>query len=192
MQAQPGKRTRTRRRSVVIILSALALIVFLIFIQTPGNILQNLVSTPLTGHAAPDFTLKTWNSQNGTSNQEVQLASLRGKCVIINFWASWCDACKVEAPDFEATWQKYRTRNVVFIGIAFDDTTTDSLSFLRRYHISYINGPDTTGNIANTYQVTNTGVPETIFINPQGVVVNKQLGAIDAGTLERGIQAALA
>ena len=117
---------------------------------------------------------------------------ISGKCVIVNFWASWCDACKVEAPDFEATWQKYRGRNVVFIGIAFDDTPTDSLSFLRQYSITYINGPDTTGNIANAYQVTNTGVPETVFINPRGVVVKKLLGAIDTGTLERGIQSALA
>ena len=158
-------------------------------LQTPGNILQNLVSPPLAGHPAPDFTLKTWN---GASNHEVQFASLRGKCVVINFWASWCDACKVEAPDFEATWQRYRTRNVVFIGVAFDDTTTNSLNFLRQYHISYIIGPDTTGTIANAYQVTNTGVPETVFINSRGVVVNKLLGAIDAGTLEHGIQVKLA
>ena len=65
------------------------------------------------------------------------------------------------------------------------------MSFLRQYHITYLNGPDTTGTISKAYLVTNIGVPETVLIDRSGSVVSKSVGAVDGGMLDRIIQASL-
>ena len=152
---------------------------------------QFTASTPdfkLVGHPAPDFTVSTWGS---TPQQQVHLAALKGQPVVLNFWASWCDACRIEAATFEAAWQKYRSRDVVFVGVAFQDNEADGMAFLHQYRISYLNGPDTTGTISNEYGITNVGVPQTIFINRQGMVKSISVGAVDDTSLERSIQVLL-
>ncbi len=78
---------------------------------------------------------------------------------------------------------------VVFIGIVYQDTEVNTLDFARQYGVSYAVGADPNGDTAIAYGVT--GVPETVFINRQGVVVSKTGGALDSGSLDRAIQAIL-
>src|SRR5579859_5671177 len=116
-------------------------------------------SSLLDGHPAPDFTLAVL-SAHAASN--IHLANFKGKPVLLNFWASWCDPCKHEAPLLEATWRRVQGQGIVFLGIDFQDTQSDGLSFLQHYGITYPSVVDANGSTAINYGVT--GVPETIFM----------------------------
>lgn len=159
------------------------------------------LSGPQPGRQAPDFTVHTWAwwDQHAPQAQSVSpavqaaetvhLAVLAGRPVVVNFWASWCDACRAEAPTFETAWQRYRVQGVMFVGIDVNDTEQDSEVFMRQFGITYFNAPDATETIAVDYAVP--GLPTTVFINGQGRVASKHIGALDAATLHDSIMALL-
>ncbi|HZC04120.1 MAG TPA: redoxin domain-containing protein [Ktedonobacterales bacterium] len=138
----------------------------------------------IDGKPAPDFTTTLYNGQAG---QTIHLAALKGKPVVVNFFASWCNPCVEEAPVLDAGWQKWSPQGVVFVGIVYQDTQQNSLDFAREYNVSYPIGDDPNGNTSIAYGVT--GPPETVFINRAGVVVSKYGGPMDSGSLDRSIQA---
>jgi cytochrome c biogenesis protein CcmG/thiol:disulfide interchange protein DsbE len=113
------------------------------------------------GRDAPDFTLTTFDEE------VINLADLRGKVVLVNFWASWCKPCEQEAADLEAAWRYYQpSGEVVFLGVAWTDTEKKSLAYLEKFDITYPNGPDLGTRISQAYRIT--GVPETYIIDRQG------------------------
>ena len=134
--------------------------------------------------AAPAFTLPKLDG-----NGEISLASLRGKAVAINFWASWCVPCKTEAPLLEAAWQKYRDRGFVMLGVDSEDFRGDARKFVERYEITYPNVHASSKDIVVDYGLT--GYPETFFVSPDGEVVAHVAGEIGKEDLERGIELAL-
>ena len=125
---------------------------------------------PLVGHPAPAFTLQALNTP--TRNTELSLKNLKGKAIVLNVWASWCVPCNQEAPMLQAAWKQAQAqgKNVVFLGVDFQDASSDALTFLHKYGINYPNVLDATGSVSIDYGVT--GVPETIFINANGTVVS--------------------
>lgn len=143
---------------------------------------------------APDFTLHTWawwaqtHATVADPTQE-RLSALKGRPVIINFWASWCDACRAEAPAMEQAWRAYQARGVVFLGIDVNDTATDSAAFLKQYGITYYNAPDVTGTIYVRYGVI--GLPTTVFVNRDGAIQSKHIGEINKAALDSGIESLL-
>jgi cytochrome c biogenesis protein CcmG, thiol:disulfide interchange protein DsbE len=121
------------------------------------------------GQRAPNFTLTTF------SGEEITLESLRGKVVVVNFWASWCKPCEQEAADLEKAWRQYQpTGKVMFLGIDYIDTEPEAMAYLEKFDITYPNGPDLRTRIAQSYRIA--GVPETYFINQAGEVVYKKIG----------------
>jgi len=125
----------------------------------------------------------------GRPGQTIHLAALKGHPVVVNFWASWCEACKTEEPLMQAAWQKYQAQGVVFVGIAVNDEPAPGKLFMKQYGITYPSGPATTDQTVVDYALP--GLPDTIFINRQGVVIAKHEGQISAQDLESGIQALL-
>jgi cytochrome c biogenesis protein CcmG/thiol:disulfide interchange protein DsbE len=125
---------------------------------------------PLVGHPAPSFTLASLNTPTGQTT--LSLNDLKGKAIVLNVWASWCIPCNQEAPMLQTAWKQLsaQEKNVVILGIDFQDSSSDALTFLHKYGIGYPNVLDTSGSVSIDYGVT--GVPETIFINPQGTVVS--------------------
>jgi cytochrome c biogenesis protein CcmG/thiol:disulfide interchange protein DsbE len=119
---------------------------------------------------APNFTLTLFDGYDGgLGKPAVTLSELRGQVVLINFWASWCVPCEEEAPDLEAAWRAYRDRGVVFIGVDWADNQGDALAYLKRFDITYANGPDLGTKIGPLYSIT--GVPETFIVDQAGEVV---------------------
>jgi cytochrome c biogenesis protein CcmG/thiol:disulfide interchange protein DsbE len=153
-------------------------------VLTPAQNQSNAAVSPLLGHPAPDFTLAVLSTHPAPA---IHLASLKGKPVMLNFWASWCDVCKAEAPLLQNTWQRFQSQGVVFVGIDIQDTRSDALNFLQTYGITYPNVVDPSGSVTINYGVT--GVPETFFLNRQGVIVKKVIGELTEQTLENNLQA---
>ena len=121
------------------------------------------------GQMAPNFTLTTFDGQ------PIELSDLRGKVVVINFWASWCGPCKNEAPALEAAWRHYQPDGkVVFLGIDWTDTETKAKEFLNQFGITYPNGPDLGTRISQRYRMG--GIPETYIVDPQGKLAWVQIG----------------
>ncbi|MFN2432617.1 MAG: TlpA family protein disulfide reductase [Gemmatimonadota bacterium] len=127
-------------------------------------------ASPLTGRPASEFTIDTFDGRR------VSLKEFRGRPVVLNFFASWCLACRDESRVLEEAWRTYGPRGAVFVGVAVSDRREDSLAFIRRYGKTYLLGPDAGGSIALDYGLF--GVPETVFISPEGRVVHKAVGPV--------------
>jgi cytochrome c biogenesis protein CcmG/thiol:disulfide interchange protein DsbE len=134
---------------------------------------------------APTFALSRLDAPG-----KLALVSLRGKVVVLNFWASWCSPCKSEAPRLEAAWRQYRQRGVVVLGVDGQDFSGDAKRFLRKHRITYPNVHDGPGNIGSKYGVT--GYPETYFVDRRGRLVgDRVVGEVSAAKLTAGIRRAL-
>jgi cytochrome c biogenesis protein CcmG/thiol:disulfide interchange protein DsbE len=156
--ANQASRRRSRAWLVVLPLGAL-IAVLAVAVANPTQD----TSTTIPMRQASDFTLPLFGG--GT----LHLKSLRGKTVVLNFWASWCQPCVQEAPILERQWRAWKDRGVVFVGI---DTGEDPHSsavqqFLRQYDVTYLNGWDAS---AIDIDYGTTGQPETFFITPRGMI----------------------
>lgn len=98
--------------------------------------------------------------------------------------------CRQEARTLEALWQEYRDQDVVFVGVAYVDTETESRAFLEEFGITYPNGPDLGTRISQTYRIR--GVPEKFFIDKHGRVRGLVIGPVPEAELRQRIEALLA
>ncbi|HBY06312.1 MAG TPA: hypothetical protein DEH22_00415 [Chloroflexi bacterium] len=138
------------------------------------------------GDPAPDFVLTTYQGDQFDSQE------LRGKVVVLNFWASWCKPCEQEAADLESAWRYFEpSGDVIFLGVAYTDTPTESQKYLDKFEITYPNGDDLGTRISQAYRIT--GVPETYIIGPDGLIAHDQIGPfMSLGQIQSAVEAALA
>jgi cytochrome c biogenesis protein CcmG, thiol:disulfide interchange protein DsbE len=135
--------------------------------------------------AAPGFSLERLDG-----NGRLSLAGLRGKAVVVNFWASWCQPCKQESPRLEQAWNRYRARGLVVLGIDAQDFRTDARRFVDRYGLSYPVVHDGAGSTLGHWGVT--GFPETFFVGRNGKLVGEKIeGPVSNAQLEQYIGEAL-
>ena len=128
---------------------------------------------------APDFTLDLFDGGTFT------LSENRGQPVVVNFWSSWCDSCRAEAPVLEQGWRSFRDRGVIFIGVNVMDSRGDAEAFLEEFDVTYPNGPDESGI---RFDYGTTGHPETFFINRDGVIVLKYIGPLNDERLSASVE----
>lgn len=153
------------------ILIPLSIIPLLVLLAWGFRTDPKAIPSPLVGKPAAPFKLQLFNGGY------LSLEELRGKVVVLNFWASWCyPACYEEAPILEAGWREYRDRGVLFIGVNIQDTEPKAREFLRLFNHTFPNGPDPRGLISVDYGVY--GVPETFFIDRKGMMRAKHVGAV--------------
>ncbi len=150
--------------------------------------------TQPTSGPAPDFELTLFEGYQGNAtsadNKSVKLSDLKGKVVVLNFWASWCVPCAQEAADLQATYEKYKDKGVVFLGVDWTDIEGDALNYLKRFGITYANGPDLQTKIGPRYHIS--GVPETYVIDRDGNVQFTKISPVTvaelSGVLDRLLQ----
>jgi cytochrome c biogenesis protein CcmG/thiol:disulfide interchange protein DsbE len=118
---------------------------------------------------------------SGTSS----LAALRGKVVVLNFWASWCEPCQVEAPLLKRAQGVLARHDATVLGVTYLDASPDSLRFVSKYHLAYPNLRDTDGSFAHAYGTDR--LPESFLIDRQGNIRALSRGEIDQSFLERAI-----
>lgn len=145
---------------------------------------------PRVGKRAPNFSLARLDGRGTLS-----LRSLRGKTVVLNFFASWCDPCKREAPALETVWKRYRDRGLVVLGIDTNDARSDARRFVSVHGITYpvVSAPGE-GLAADTYGIVN--LPATFVLNRAGRIVGfPVVGPVSdkgySSTFERNLKAAL-
>jgi len=127
------------------------------------------------GDKIPDFTLSLFSGYEYQGKSEVKLSELRGKVVVINFWASWCKPCEQEAAELQQAWTEYKPDGeVVFLGADYVDTEPEARVYLKKFGITFANGPDLGTRISQMFRIK--GVPETYFIDKEGVLRYVQVG----------------
>lgn len=122
------------------------------------------------GDDAPVFTAERLGDAGSLS-----LIELRGRPVVINFWASWCGPCETEAPILNEAHRVYGD-DVAFVGVNIKDAKSAALEFERRFDVAYPSVRDESGEIYSDYGLT--GQPETYLIDSNGVIVEHIPGAI--------------
>ena len=135
------------------------------------------------GAMAPDFELKD------IDGKPVRLSSLRGKAVLLNFWATWCGPCKIEMPWIIELQKQYADQGLVVLGVAMDDDAKDVPAFVKQMGVNY---PVLLGNdkVADLYGGV-SGLPTTFYIGRDGKIVERVFGLAGHKEIEADIKAAL-
>jgi cytochrome c biogenesis protein CcmG/thiol:disulfide interchange protein DsbE len=143
------------------------------------------IPSPLVGRPAPAFALATLDGA------PVSLEAHRGKVVVVNFWASWCyPACYEEAPVLERNWRGYRDRGVVVMGVDIQDKREAAQKFVGDFGLTFPVAQDLKGTVSVDYGVY--GVPETFFVDRQGRIRVKHVGAVTDDVFKTTVERLLA
>ena len=136
--------------------------------------------TTFGGGPAPAFSLPDLTDPTRT----LSLSQFRGRPVLVNFWASWCIPCRKEMPLLEAAYRRVHGL-VVFLGVDTNDTSGAALSFLRQTGVTYPSAYDPHGTAATAYGLF--GLPTTVFVAPDGKILERHVGALSSDTLTAGV-----
>lgn len=149
----------------------------------PHGEVSKAAGRPLVGQPAPEFRLKLLDGST------IALQDMRGKIVVVNFWASWCPPCIDEMPALQAVWEDYQDKGIIFLGVAYQEQEDTVREALAEFGTTYPVGMDDGESIAEMYGIT--GVPETFIINSQGAVSYLHLGPVTAEILSQELDTLL-
>ena len=134
-------------------------------------------ATDIRPRPAPDFVLTSFDGQR------IQLSDYRGRIVVLNFWATWCPPCRVEAPVLQRAAERLESAGVTFLGIDVWDDQASAIEFLRDVGVTYPNAEDATRLIPVEFGVT--GLPETFVVDRRGVLVRRWIGPLTDEDLDK-------
>src|SRR5581483_8012845 len=173
----------------MVVLAAAALIALLVFGIADQGVTSSIDAAVAHGKrpAAPNASsaLPDLASSGSTS-----LDALRGKVVVVNVFASWCDPCKAEAPVLEHAQRTIASRNATVLGVTYLDNSSDSEKFVRAEHITYPVVRDVSGSFVRAFGTS--GVPETFIIDRRGRIAALRRYQLDSGWLDRTLPPLLA
>ncbi|MFA6809405.1 MAG: TlpA disulfide reductase family protein [Eubacteriales bacterium] len=147
--------------------------------SSPENTNQDTVTNTSELNLAENFTL---TDSNGN---QVSLTDFRGKNVYINFWASWCGPCKSEMPDIQKISQEYKD-DLIVLAVNVGDSQNTVQDFITQNNYDFTVLLDTNMDVARQYQITT--IPVSIFINKDGVIISKRIGAISESQMKSYIE----
>jgi cytochrome c biogenesis protein CcmG/thiol:disulfide interchange protein DsbE len=150
----------------LISLLAVALVALLVFgvLQTADNASIDQAVAKGRHPVAHDASLPLLSGQGAK-----RIADYRGRYVVVNFFASWCEPCKQEAPLLNAVQRAHGARPVTVLGVSWDDAAGDARTFVRDYHLGFPVVRDVDGSFGRAYGIT--GMPETFVVDPRGRIV---------------------
>lgn len=166
----------TQKRGMALWVQVLIWVLLVGLLVLVGVILsKRQQGTVQPGDEIPDFALPLFSGYEYEGKSEIHLSDFRGKVVVLNFWASWCKPCEQEAAELQEAWQTYEeSGGVVFLGADYVDTEPEARTYLKKYEITFPNGPDMGTKISQIFRIR--GVPETYFIDPDGVLYFVKVG----------------
>lgn len=177
-----------KRDPVILIVVAIVISVMLVFgIQKTRHASSGSLQgggASLQGQLAPDFSLASLDG--GT----LKLSDFRGKAVLLNFWATWCEPCKIEMPWFVELQKKYGPQGLQILGVAMDDASAKEISeFARKMGVNYpiVIGKEAVGDQYGGLPY----LPSTFYIDRDGKVVQRVFGLVSRSEIESDIQKAL-
>ena len=186
--ARPGRVQRVAQLAALIGVAALlGLLIWKVAFGRTTGAADELAEGKLVH--APAFTLDRLDR-----NGQLAVADLRGKAVVVNFWASWCIPCRDEAPVLQKTYERYRDQGLVVLGVDVNDFRQDARRFMKRYGLTYPVVYDGKGSTVGKWGVR--GFPETFFVDRTGKLVGERIeGAVDIernrDAFQRGVALAL-
>ena len=176
---EAGNRAPRRRWVAVAVATTVMLIGYLLAFGLTRD--PRTLATTLDGRAAPRFALREL-----TSERIVRLRDYRGQVVVVNFWASWCAACRREHPALLEAWERYRDRGMVLLGIVFQDTEENAVEYMAEMGGDWPILLDPDIRTALRYGVA--GIPETFIVGPDGTIAHERIGEVDYQMLSSWIQ----
>jgi peroxiredoxin len=135
------------------------------------NVVSPLDADKQTNTKAPDFTLKDLNGTN------VSLSSLKGKVVLLNFWASWCPPCKAEMPSMNKLYKEIRAKGFEIVAVSTDNSLSTIKEFLAKSRVDFTVLFDEKKTVSREYKVFS--MPTTFLIDRNGFIVEKYYGEYD-------------
>jgi len=190
LQSTPTPAEETPRRGIRWSMVLLWAAMLAILAVLAWGLINTNAARPEVGQVAPDFGVEFFDGYEWNTLSTANLSDMRGKPVVLNFWASWCVECRYETDVLEAAWQQYRDQGVVFLGVAYADVEPNSLAYMDEFGVSFPHAPDLGTDISQTYEIT--GVPETFIIDKEGVIRHVQIGAVNTAMLDQIIPGLLA
>ena len=168
-----------RRRILFITLLAFGLVWTFLSVDKKGSSTAGLIPAPQKGFLAPDFTLETLDGES------VTLSDLRGKAVLLNFWATWCPPCRAEMPAFQEAYNDYEDKDFVILAVnaTLQDNPDDIAAFIAEYGLSFPIVLDVEGEANRLYQIQS--LPTSFFIDKEGVISEVVIGGPIAEALIR-------
>ncbi len=136
----------------------------------------NTAASGLVNEKAIDFTLKDLNGK------EVSLSDFKGKNVYLNFFATWCPPCRAEMPDIETMYQKYKDKDFVVLAVNLGEDGDTVKNFFESNNLNFNAVLDSDQSVASQYNIS--AIPVSIFIDKQGNIVAKKVGAMTGGEME--------
>ena len=173
-----------KRDPVILIVIAMVISVMLVLGIRRVHHSTVVPAGKLQGQLAPDFTLTT------PEGKTMKLSDFHGKAVLLNFWATWCEPCKVEMPWFVDLQKKYGAQGFQVLGVAMDDASPNAIaSFAQKMGVNYpiLVGKEEVGAQYGGIDY----LPSTFYINRDGEVIDHVFGLVSRSEIEANIEKAL-
>lgn len=151
------------------VLGAIILMMLALVLLLAGCLPGSEPSGTRADEAAPDFQLQNLDGQL------VSLSDLRGKPVLLNFWATWCGPCRGEMPHLEQIYQEWSNKGLILLTINIGESSSQVGDFMREYNLSMPVLLDIRQVVAQQYNIT--AIPTTFFIDKDGIIQEKIVGA---------------
>jgi len=177
---QKKQKKRNKKRNRLIYRTAILLVMLGAIIFAIVSNLQADNTVYRVGDHAPDFQLTQINKYNEV--ETIQLSDLRGKGVMLNFWATWCKPCEREMPYMQELYPRYKELGVEIVAVSLDSTELVVDRFIDEYDLTFPIPHDTTGEVRDLYKVG--PIPSTFFIDSKGEIVEYVSGELSLERLE--------